>query len=57
MAGQNAGFVLLDRSNEYANRKGARAETDYMVGDWGSDWFYYYKSWDRSFIDGSDEHH
>ena len=51
-----ARFVLLDCSSLYAARKGARAETDYMVGGWGSDWFYYYKSWDHSFLEGSDEH-
>jgi hypothetical protein len=48
-------FVLRERTNRYAASKGARADTDYMVGDWGGDWFYYYKSWDKTFIDGSDE--
>ena len=50
-----AGFVLLDRSNAYAASKGARAENDYMVGVWNGDFFYYYKSWDHSFIPGADE--
>jgi hypothetical protein len=48
-------LVLRDRTNKYAASKGAKSETDYMVGIWRADWYHYYKSWDRSFLDGSDE--
>lgn len=47
--------VLRDRSNSYASLHGAKSELDYMVGIWSSEWFYYYKSWDRGFLNASDE--
>ena len=49
------GLVLRDRTSKYATSKGAKTETDYMVGTWSGESFYYYKSWDRSFLPGSDE--
>jgi hypothetical protein len=48
-------LVLRDRTDKYAASKGAKSETDYMVGIWRADWYHYYKSWDRSFLNGSDE--
>ena len=48
-------LILHDRTNKYAASKGAKSETDYMVGIWRADWFHYYKSWDQSFLNGSDE--
>ena len=48
-------FVLKDYTDNYAASKGAKFKTDYMVGYWHSDWYHYYKSWDRSFLSGSDE--
>jgi len=48
-------FVLKDHTDKYAASKGAKADTDYMVGVWRADWYHYYKSWDKSFLSGSDE--
>jgi hypothetical protein len=48
-------LVLKDRTDKYAASKGAKSETDYMVGCWRADWYHYYKSWDKSFLNGSDE--
>lgn len=48
-------LVLHDRTHPYAASKGAKSETDYMVGVWRADWYHYYKSWDKSFLNGSDE--
>jgi hypothetical protein len=48
-------LVLYDRSFPYAASKGARTETDFMIGIWRADWFHYYKSWDHQFLNGSDE--
>ena len=48
-------LVLKDRTDAYAAKQGATKETDYMVGIWRADWFHYYKSWDRSFLNGHDE--
>jgi hypothetical protein len=48
-------LVLRDRAHPYAASQGARAEADYMVGIWRADWYHYYKSWDKSFLNGSDE--
>lgn len=48
-------LILRDRSSPYAASKGAKAETDYMIGTWRADWYHYYKSWDRSFLNGYDE--
>jgi hypothetical protein len=48
-------LVLRDRTHTYAASHGAKTENDYMVGIWRVDWYHYYKSWDRSFLNGSDE--
>lgn len=48
-------LILRDRTNKYAASKGAKTETDYMVGIWRTDWYHYYKSWDKSFLNASDE--
>jgi hypothetical protein len=48
-------LILRNRTDPYAASKGARTDLDYMVGIWRADWFHYYKSWDRSFLNGSDE--
>lgn len=48
-------LVLHDRSHAYTASHGAKTETDYMVGIWRADWYHYYKSWDGSFLNGSDE--
>jgi hypothetical protein len=48
-------LVLKDHTDKYAAGKGAKSEMDYMVGCWRADWFHYYKSWDKSFLNGSDE--
>lgn len=47
--------VLRDKSHGYAAGKGARGEMDYMVGIWTGEWYYYFQSWDRQFINASDE--
>jgi hypothetical protein len=47
--------VLRDRNNSYASQHGAKNELDYMVGVWSSEWYYYYKSWDKQFLNASDE--
>ncbi len=48
-------LILRDRTDKYAASKGAKSELDYMVGIWRADWNHYYKSWDKSFLNGSDE--
>lgn len=48
-------FVLRDRSSRYAASKGAKGVNDYMVGVWRADWYHYYKSWDKSYLNASDE--
>lgn len=48
-------LVLLDRSNKYAASKGAKEVNDFMVGIWRADWYHYYKSWDKQFLNGYDE--
>jgi hypothetical protein len=48
-------LILRDRTDPYAASTGAKTDLDYMVGIWRADWFHYYKSWDRSFLNGSDE--
>jgi len=47
--------VLRDHNDKYAASKGAKTDTDYMIGVWRVDWYHYYKSWDKSFINASDE--
>ena len=49
-------LVLRDHTDAYAASHGCKAATDYMVGIWRADWYHYYKSWDHSFLNGSDEH-
>jgi hypothetical protein len=49
------GIVIRDRSYKYAVKNGAKTDTDYMVGAWRADWYHYYKSWDKTFLNGSDE--
>src|SRR5204862_312786 len=34
-------LILRDRTDKYAASKGAKSETDYMVGCWRADWFHY----------------
>ena len=51
----NPMLVLRDHTDAYAARQGCKADTDYMVGIWRADWYHYYKSWDHSFLKGSDE--
>jgi hypothetical protein len=53
--GMDTMLVLKDHTDKYAVSKGAKSETDYMVGCWRADWYHYYKSWDNSFLNGSDE--
>src|SRR5438105_2838279 len=48
-------LILKDRTDKYAARQGAKAELDYMVGTWRADWYHYYKSWDKKFLNGADE--
>jgi hypothetical protein len=48
-------LTFKDRSDKYAAKKGAKTELDYMVGIWRADWYHYYKSWDKTFLNGSDE--
>lgn len=48
-------FTLRNRMHKYARSKGATHECDYMVGVWRGEWLHYYKSWDHSFLNGSDE--
>lgn len=55
-AGMNSNLILKDRTDPYAARKGAKADTDYMVGIWRADWYHFYKSWDKSFLNGADEY-
>lgn len=53
---QNRGmFTLRDCSSRYAKSKGAKGINDYMVGVWRADWYHYYKSWDKSYLNASDE--
>jgi hypothetical protein len=47
--------VLRDNSYPYAASHGATSKLDYMVGSWRADWYHYYKSWDKQFINASDE--
>src|SRR2546423_12290497 len=54
-ASLNEILILRDRTHKYTASKGAKTETDYMIGIWRADWFHYYKSWDRSFLNGSHE--
>lgn len=37
----------------FAQAEGAKKETDYIAGIWRGEWSLYYKSWDRSFFEGS----
>ncbi len=53
--GMEVSLVLRDRNHKYAASNGAKTDKDYMVGIWRADWYHYYKSWDRSFLNGSDE--
>ncbi|MEM7314680.1 MAG: hypothetical protein AAF497_16150 [Planctomycetota bacterium] len=45
----------IGKSPDNAADHGAKAETDFLVGTWMSDWYFYYKSWDQEYIDASDE--
>jgi len=47
--------VLRDKHNPYAASKGATNDLDYMAGIWRADWYHYYKSWDKKFLNASDE--
>ena len=53
--GMDTMLILRDHTDKYAASNGAKSETDYMVGCWRVDWHHYYKSWDKSFLNGSDE--
>ena len=48
-------LIIWDREHEYAAKHGAKKKTDYLVGTWMSDWYFYYRSWDGDFIDASDD--
>lgn len=48
-------YTLRDHTHRYAASKGAKEPTDYMAGTWRADWYHYYKSWDRGYVNGGDE--
>jgi hypothetical protein len=48
-------FTLRDHTHRYAASKGAKDPNDYMVGTWRADWYHYYKSWDKTYLNGGDE--
>ena len=54
-AAMDSMLIFKDRTDKYAASKGAKSDLDYMVGTWRADWYHYYKSWDKSFLNGSDE--
>lgn len=54
-AAMNELLILRNRTHAYARMKGAKTTTDYMVGIGRENWYHYYKSWDRSFLNGCDE--
>jgi len=47
--------VLRDKHYPYAASKGATNDLDYMAGIWRTDWYHHYKSWDKKFLNASDE--
>ena len=53
--GQQYWFVVRDAAYPYSVTHGASEDNDYMVGIWRAEWFHYYKSWDRQFINADDE--
>ena len=53
--GEHGMFTLRDHTDPYAAKQGAKGTNDYMVGTWRADWYYYYKSWDKQYLDGSTE--
>ena len=48
-------LIIWDRNHEYAAKHGAKTETDYMLGTWMSEWYFYYKSWDGNYVYAQDE--
>src|SRR4051794_5646332 len=48
-------LVIRDKAYPYAASHGAKSNLDYMAGAWRADWYHYYKSWDKQFINASDE--
>ena len=49
-------YTLLDMTDPYAQSKGAIHTNDYLLGTWKGDWYHFYKSWDKKYYDGYDEH-